>query len=82
MFYRHAMTKSKSGGANSSFESGDSLPHVSPLKSNLKKQPSSDASESCDVTDGSTEFSSAVSKSEEEKKVHFNKFATVQMMQV
>ena len=81
--------KSSVPTANNSFDSTDAVQQ--PLKSNLKKQPSCDTTagdvSSSENTDGSLEFPSfskpltTANNSREDKKVHFNKFATVQMME-
>ena len=67
---------SKKGDHKMSSSSMSDLPDAAQLKSNLKKQRNNIHT---DVNENSTSIDKA-SNNSDNKKVHFNKFATVQMM--
>ena len=74
-----AVRLAMSGGGRGKSVNIDCSTEPMVLKSNLKKQPSSDVTTTGEVSNDTTDCSAAEIK--EDKKVHFNKFATVQMME-
>ena len=67
---------SKKGEQKLSFNTDQLRPDAAQLKSNLKKQKNIGS----DVTTDSPSSVDKLSNNTDNKKVHFNKFATVQMM--